>query len=364
MNIILSTLRKKRRFRCAVVCKTWYILITGKPFKMKLPQPSDLVIQRYTRRTGPLYFPTIKYLTVSLGTKNPALPEISQPPLHFLEANDIHAHGIRISQSCNGLFLCPADITNNYLSPHAKNNAHVKHYVYNPTTNKTRLIPLPSLDYYKRHVTAMNLAFDPSNSPHYKIVSLSTINETFFSYTQVDIYSSETWSWKVSKAFPKNCSHVDFSRGVFLNGSIHWPSYTEDSSYYFHVENECFKLMPMPPVQDQRSRRSIRFFDESGGWLLLIDFHEPFPTKFDVFGMENDYSGWSVKYRVDFSLRTWFIEKFHVMSVICGGDDEDDSLLVIYVPGRDKAGKGLLTYNLSNTKLKKSDIKEELIFQV
>ncbi|KAK6149075.1 hypothetical protein DH2020_016600 [Rehmannia glutinosa] len=227
---------------------------------MKLPSPSDLVIQWYTRRTGPLQFPTIKYLTVSLGTKNPALPEISHA--HFLEASYIHAH--------------------------------------------------------------------------------------------VDIYSSETWSWKVSKAdFPKNCAHVDFNRGVFLNGSIHWPSYTEDSSYYFHVENECFKLMPMPPVQDQRSRRSIRFFDESGGWLLLIDFHKPFPTKFDVFGMENDYSGWSVKYRVDFSLRTWFIEKFHVMSVICGGDDEDDSLLVIYVPGRDKAGKGLLTYNLSNTKLKK-----------
>ncbi|KAI3444342.1 hypothetical protein Pfo_001007 [Paulownia fortunei] len=354
LNIILPKLRIKYRVRCKIICKSWYRVITGHRFIYKLPPPSHLLIRRYTRRTGPSLFPEIKYLTVPLNTVRP-LPQISQPFLHFLESNHLHVNGIRVSQSCNGLFLCPADIaikkSNNVFCSHAS-NANVEHYVYNPTTNKTRFIPLPSRG-NTRQVTAMNLAFDPSNSPHYKVVSLSRVHKNYVSYTQVDIYSSETWCWSVSKAdFPRDCAHVDFSNGVFLNGAIHWPSYTGDTSVYFDVDNECFKIMPMPPVQDGQSRRTIRFFGESGGWLLLIDFHEPFTMKFVVFGMENDYSNWSVKYHVNFSLHAWIIDKLHILSVICG-NDEDDLSLVIYIPGKDKAGKGLMTYNLRERILEK-----------
>lgn len=129
----------------------------------------------------------IKYLTVPLDAATPTRC------LAFLES-DKHENGIRISQSCNGLLLYPTDFV-------YTNVDDVKYYVYNPTTNKSRLIPLPSdeTEYETENsvavavtVTAMNLAFDPSISPHYKVVSLSVVNMTYFSYTRVDVYSSET----------------------------------------------------------------------------------------------------------------------------------------------------------------------------
>ncbi|KAH6832535.1 hypothetical protein C2S53_008834 [Perilla frutescens var. hirtella] len=354
LNLIFSNLKENYRVRFKIVCKSWYQLITGQKFVLKLPPPSDLLIRRYTRRTRPLLHPKMKYLAVPLDTVSRQRPEDRQPFLNFLESNDLHVNGIRISQSCNGLLLRPADVSVNKSknSPWNSCSADVEHYVYNPTTNESRLIPLPGGD--ATEVTAMNLAFDPSSSPHYKIVSLSRVNKPYSSYTQIDIYSSETGCWSVSKAeFPRNSDHVDFSNGVFLNGAIHWPSYTGETSLYFEVENECFKVMAMPPVQGGQLRRTIRFFGEAGGRLLLIDFDKvPVTRNFDVFGME-DYCSWSVKHHVDFSRRMYssgrafkfFMNRFHILSVICGGDENDLSL-VMYIPGRDKDGKGLVTYNL------------------
>lgn len=310
---------------------------------LKLPPPSALLIRRYTRRTGPLLYPKIKYLTVGLDKQKPQ-------PSNFLESNDLRANGIRISQSCNGLLLCPVDVVvkKRKISPSPNpRNANVDHYIYNPTTNESRLIPLPG---GVTEVTAMNLAFDPSSSPHYKIVSLSRVSNHFCSFTQIDIYSSETGCWNVSKAeFPRHCNHVNFSQGVFLNGAIHWPSYTGETSVSFEVENECFKVLSMPPVQGGQLRRTIRFFGEAGGRLLLIDFHEPVTKNFDVFVL-GDYSKWSVRKHVDFS--RFRIDRFHILSVICEGD-KDNLSLVIYLPGRDKVGKGLMIYNFKERSIRK-----------
>lgn len=331
----------------------------------KLPPPSHLLIRRYHRRTGRLIFPAIKYLTIPCDAATP------KPCLAFLES-DKHKNGIRISQSCNGLLLCPTDFA--YTS-----NDDVKYYVYNQTTNESRLIPLPCYETEDSvavavTVTAMNLAFDPSISQHYKVVSLSVVNMTYFSYTRVDVYSSETGRWRASKAeFPRDCDRLDFSNGVFLNGAIHWASYRGETSYYFDVENECFKIMPMPPPEDGETR-IIRFFGETARRLFLVHFHDASTMKFDVFMLEHDYSKWTVKHHVDFSRRhvymsdlkhnSWsdhvhhfrrrliVFNKFHILSMICGRD-EDDLSMVIYMPGRDRKGKGLMIYNLRKKELKR-----------
>lgn len=210
-------------------------------------------------------------------------------------------------------------------------------------------------------VTAMNLAFDPSESPHYKIVSLSRVRTTYFSYTRIHIYSSETRCWRVSKAeLPQHCGHVDFSKGVFLNGAIHWPSIRGETSLYLDVEKECFETMAMPAVQGGQSTRTIRFFGEAGGRLLLIDFHEPYTRNFDLFQLEDD-STWTVRCHIDLSCpiylnrfrrRVLFKDRFYVLSVFCGSD-KDDLSLVIYNPGRDTDVKGLMTFNLRKCELNK-----------
>lgn len=340
INTILSKLKSKHRARMSLVCKSWYRWITSRRFVYKLPPPSDLLIQRYTARSRVRQFPNIKYLTVPLKNQGPT-PATSQPFLDFLQSGDRHRNGIRISQSCNGLFLCPANVSNS-----RRTNANVEHYVYNPTTGQSRLIPLPSKK-STRHVTAMNLAFDPNKSRGYKIVCLSKVHKTYFSYNRVDIYSSETSSWHLSKAeFPQNCFHIDFSNSVFLKGAIHWPSYKGDT-VYFRVEKEYFKIMPMPPLEEGQSRRSIRFFGEAGGRLLLIDFNKPSPMSFDIFEMSSNHSNWVVKYKVQFLYRR-IVQNYQILSVVSEGEGDNLSL-VIYSPGRDRSHKGIMTYSLKNT---------------
>ncbi|KAL8041323.1 hypothetical protein ABFX02_10G157500 [Erythranthe guttata] len=348
LNIILSKIGDKHRHRCKIICKTWYEYISGRRYvyNFKLPPPSALLIRRYTRLRRPDNI--VKYLTVPLVKNTAAAPPPPPPPsLEFLQSN-------RIKQSCNGLLLlCPADA-----HTRSKNTANVDHYVYNPTTGRRRHIPLPTAKNTKIEIKSMNLAFDPTKlPPHYKIVSLSTVHRTYLSYTRLHIYSSETHSWRPSKAdlpSPK-CISVDFSKGVYLNGKIHWPSPKGATSVYFDVENERFETMPMPPVQDSGAlRRTIRYFGECGGRLIMIDSSEASPARFSVFEMKKDYSGWTVKYEARLGwLFGWRVEKYRILSVILDGESlEGDLAVVIYCPGRARSGKGLLTCNLRTESIK------------
>ncbi|MFS7909190.1 hypothetical protein Hanom_Chr01g00091821 [Helianthus anomalus] len=57
---------------------------------------------------------------------------------------------------CNGLLLC--------------NDRPDKLYVYNPTINQCKLLPLPHVWVPNRALKAMAIAFDPTISQHYKLV--------------------------------------------------------------------------------------------------------------------------------------------------------------------------------------------------
>ena len=64
-------------------------------------------------------------------------------------------------QSCNGLFLCSSSLCN---------PRKVNYYIYNATTNQHSKLPPP---HYKGDIVGVSLGFDPSKSPHYKVVCVS-----------------------------------------------------------------------------------------------------------------------------------------------------------------------------------------------
>ncbi|KAL8510788.1 hypothetical protein ACS0TY_017563 [Phlomoides rotata] len=62
----------------------------------------------------------------------------------------------------------------------------------------------------------MSLAFDPTKSPHYKVVCVYFGLNNAFEFV---VYSSKTRSWSWRK-----CAESFTARGVYWNGAIHWVS--------------------------------------------------------------------------------------------------------------------------------------------
>ncbi|KAK8687519.1 hypothetical protein V6N13_086328 [Hibiscus sabdariffa] len=142
----------------------------------------------------------------------------------------------------------------------------------------------------------INLAFDPLTSPHHKIIYVRKQRKPLVSRESVcfiDIYSSETNSWSLSKSkFP--CDHgIEFSKAFFFKGAIHWFGELSRSSY-FDVENECLKTIPMPRFDHLWQS----YFGECGGYLNFTIAHSP-PHTYKVFEMAVDGSSWHIKYRLN-----------------------------------------------------------------
>jgi hypothetical protein len=119
--------------------------------------------------------------------------------------------------------------------------------------------------------------------------------------------------------------------------------------------------MPMPPIPEGRSERRLGYFGESGGHLCLIEIYGPITTCFDVMRMERDYSGWSVRYRVDLSrIASSFpsmvrnnVQDIHryLFSILHLADrsqvGEDESSIWLHIPGT------FISYNLKDGKWSK-----------
>ncbi|OMO49439.1 hypothetical protein COLO4_38551 [Corchorus olitorius] len=197
---------------------------------------------------------------------------------------------VEIVQSCNGLLLCRC-IDRSY---------SLKYFVCNPTTKRFKMLSFPQLEGF---VYAVNLAFDPLKSVHYKIIAIRRLLWVAPRF-QIDIYSSKTDSWSPKVVNFTTDYYVWFGLGVFCNGAIHWDSHSGDGkSLYFDVENKCLKEMPMPAqmliAPQGSSRERNRFFGESWGRLHLTIAYLPPSLQFNVFEMATDYSNWSLKYRVN-----------------------------------------------------------------
>ncbi|XP_012084459.1 F-box protein At5g07610 [Jatropha curcas] len=153
--------------------------------------------------------------------------------------------------------------------------------------------------------------------------------------------------------------------GVFCNGAIHW--YTDfGPSFYFDVDKEQVKEMAMPATPEEWYRRRVLYFRECRGHLYLVEIYNAPSTKFNVWEMEKDYSGWIVKYRIDLDgivrafpgmIRSYLDPSalnyyvFQIMYIVKGERDEDEeddgSYLVLHIPTK------IIRYNLKDKSFKK-----------
>ncbi|KAI3956162.1 hypothetical protein MKW92_000147 [Papaver armeniacum] len=205
--------------------------------------------------------------------------------------------GIRIDQSCNGLMCC---------SSIRASFSERTYYVCNPFTKQFRSIVSGSQGKEKGFVafSSVSLAYDPRNSPHYKVVCIWFTKQPQDADAnldlQLEIYSSETATWKLSgDVFSAPRRSFLYKSGVFWKGSLHWidPS-VEGNSFYFNVDQELRMRMPdyrsVPNVED---KMMVKFFGECRGHLHLIVSPASL-SSFEVLEMETDYTGWNVKYHV------------------------------------------------------------------
>ncbi|KAG4190640.1 hypothetical protein ERO13_A07G043150v2 [Gossypium hirsutum] len=169
-------------------------------------------------------------------------------------------------------------------------------------------------------------------------------SDSNFMSLQIEIYSSQTRSWRLSgKSF---LAHVntEFGGGVFCNGAIHWLGAWNNTSFYFNVQDEELRDLPMPPIPDDwEDLRRCRYFGESQNHLHLIKIYRPPTTRFTVYEIETAYPGMVRTYCVPSDLN------YYVFSVLCivREADDEESYMVLHIP--EKA----IHYNLKDGSFKK-----------
>ncbi|KAI3957788.1 hypothetical protein MKX01_007619 [Papaver californicum] len=287
LALILWRLPVKSLFVFKSVSKRWYSLISDPIFIkghfLEISSRSNPGLFLHNRLSGP---DTPEFEFVSLNESSPR-------PLHFLaRLND--PLGIRINQSCNGLLSC-SSYRGTYADPY---------YICNPYTRQYRPIFCGSLGEEQGFISlcSVNLAFDVLKSPHYKVVCIWLLKKVTKSdvkfYHQIEIYSSETASWKLlGNIFPAN--DIFHKIGVFWNGSLHWidPS-RQGNSFYFNVDLELLMGMPKLPPSYDNDEMLFKYFGECRGHLHLIQVHAS-RTKFEILEMMTDYQGWNIRYAVN-----------------------------------------------------------------
>ncbi|KAL7193652.1 hypothetical protein ACSBR2_025291 [Camellia fascicularis] len=166
----------------------------------------------------------------------------SLPRIAFIESLD----AIRIKRSCNGLLLCE-------IHGVVYNCKRVGYVVCNLTIQKFTLLPErggnPSIAY---------LAFDPSQSPHYK-----------------------SWKHITVDVLPFNSLE-----GVFWNGAIHYLN--NDYHFRLDVGSEEMIRIPNPVAPKIHSADQTRYFGECDGHLILIQMPLRFAMGFRILQMEKD----------------------------------------------------------------------------
>ncbi|XP_017976571.1 PREDICTED: F-box protein At5g07610 [Theobroma cacao] len=323
---ILQRLPTKTLLQFKLVSKQWLSIISSSDFSIFHTRfvlnegslkPSVLFLDAIYRK------PPTKFVFLPLNRDTKQLPL-----LDFM-----NAPYITIIQSCNGLLLCTYDYDNQ------------SYFICNPVIKKFKMISCPMPPMLEYHLVGVNLAFDPLKSPCYKIISIwqevlldkDEENNCLCRMTSnfsMDIYSSETDSWNVSKIKFTSEWAIQFDHAVFFNGAIHWDSVAKES-LYFDVETEC--LMPMPMPKPSRRYSGSRYFGESGGHLHLAVGQNPgYRLIFRIYEMLVDYSDWFIKYRIDLeaemrsiNLKPPYCDYDIFCLVVRSDEDKGDSMVAV-----------------------------------
>ncbi|KAK4267301.1 hypothetical protein QN277_024099 [Acacia crassicarpa] len=150
--LLRVTAKSLLKFKC--VSKQWLTLISD-------PQCCRSHTLRQILMLSPTPFSSTT-ITDPLFTSNSVSLVVCVPYFDYL-----NVPRVTFLQSCNGLLLCSFGFL-------VTNNDHsFRYFVCNPTTKQFTVVNLPDREVRDRLIT-LNLAFEPSRSPHYRVISISS----------------------------------------------------------------------------------------------------------------------------------------------------------------------------------------------
>ncbi|KAF7129370.1 hypothetical protein RHSIM_Rhsim10G0184400 [Rhododendron simsii] len=333
---ILLLLPARSLIKFKSVSKRWLSLISASRFACNHTHenPSPL--------PSGLYFYSRQYASLPLNDQITRVsvhddPRTSLPNLSFLEDSGSRFE-TRVLHSSNGLMLCSTFDTFNCIN---KN-----YFICNLTTQKFAVFPTPVVSESYSEFGSY-LVFDPKKSPHYRVVVVS------FSYDwntyQLDVYSSESASWKSPILVPEIRYHNRTGvHAAVWNGELimmrcdrgsNWETCAKHDHFYIRFDIDAEKLTTTQvPFLDSNLSRGALYFGECTGRLLLVQRSWNDPAELEVLEMtdgENNFR-WNIKYVVDltpFILPSRRSCKFVVIGVVNIGVNENDLAVVLYIRG-------------------------------
>ncbi|KAB1212101.1 hypothetical protein CJ030_MR5G001787 [Morella rubra] len=339
---IFSRVPVKPIVRFKSVCKQWYSLISDPTF-------SVMHARKNHSCNGLLLRSTL--------TQHPALSLVPfegyQPP-RVLPFEFLNNQDTDLLHSCKGL-LC-------YSIANLDDSMLTAYYICHLASGKSTRIAVLDVPLVA-DLRAVNIAFDPLQSVHYKVIFVYEISSALSSrLIKIDTFLSETQSWKpINKVIIVPNGVIFNHKGVYLDSTIYWFDQGEESVWYFDLDEEYVDKMPAPKVPwgPLAFRMSLEYFGESGGNLHIITANRPYGTDFTVYEMQSDKSCWFVKYRGDLDdvaeefprmVRGphYAIGYAYVLLCLLEGETQDDqsSNLVLVVPGK------VISYNLKDNSFK------------
>lgn len=334
---ILLNLPAKTLIRFKSVCKLWLTLISSHQFSYRhnlhhsRSKPEHSLLLRLKETSD--YF----YLQSSIHVKKLV-------PYHFPPSL---VGPITIQSFSNGLILlqcCQAE------------NPEESCHVYNPTTKQSRQISLNTNVIYKC-VLGLSLAFDPLESPHFKIICVratkirsSNLWRSWWRRCLIEMYESDTDSWKVYGQPFLAPRSLDFNRGIYCKGSIHW------RGVFFDLRHCAVKNHPEVVVPEDTGMENFHeCYIESNGYLHNVR-HFLERRIVMVFELPSDNSEWGLKYRINLDGSLGLLS---VLSITRVDDEEDDSMLLF----TEEAGK-IMGYSLQKNCVKElMDFRMEEFYQ-
>ncbi|KAK1421381.1 hypothetical protein QVD17_23677 [Tagetes erecta] len=346
---ILLRLPIRSLLRSKCVSKHWRGIISDHRFALiRNPNPNPPV-GLFLQRIGNVGLPEYDFVPFDCEKKH--LSVQVKPPFKTLNFHgDVVNSGIMVLHSVNGLMLCHS-LYEHFCKVTKAIEYNAMYYVFNPTINQAITVPKPELegcDWVRRRPRGMTLVFDPVKSPYYKVVCVRghLWSDHLFG---IEVYSSETRSWKVCGKPFSNEIDTEFMGGVYWNEAVHWIN-KKGYVFYLKIDEDRVDRVHTPVMHDGWNvKRHCYPLTESRDCLLFINIFPPSSMKLDVHEMNRDYSGWSIKYRVDLSqavtrflgtaemtLALGFIRPVQsfVMHCLVEGERQEDSFLVLEIPGK------------------------------
>ncbi|KAG5563818.1 hypothetical protein RHGRI_000123 [Rhododendron griersonianum] len=186
------------------------------------------------------------------------------------------------------------------------------------------------------------LDFDPSKSPHYKVVLLSCYYYYDNFNVGIYIYCSGSTSWKQIRAPGKG---HELKHAAFFGGVFYWFS-DENMLVGFDADSE--KMIEMPKAPKIQRADKIQYFGGCGGRLILILNH----TVIKILEMDKNDGSWKIDCEVDLRLMSAFLHQTtpywnyysSVLSLVKKEEGKGYELIVAF-PREVFPGK-VITYNL------------------